>query len=135
MSQALGNSADNRFNRKVHTWEKWIMRLLQYEPTLAQTPDSSGRLSIHYALLFCLGAGPRETKRRISADAEETFASAKARVVEKLTSLVPESILVRDRRTNLYPFLLAATNKDTTLDMTYTLLRRCPNALILLRST
>jgi hypothetical protein len=139
-SRALVGIADNHFKRKVHSWEKWVMRILQHEPALARTPDSGGRLPLHYALLFRPSRIPRNTKhRQRPGDAEEklysTFALAKARVVAELTSLVPESILVRDRRTKLYPFLLAATNNDNTLDMTYELLRRCPNALILFRST
>jgi hypothetical protein len=139
-SRALVGIADNLFKRKVHAWKKWVMRLLQHDPALARTPDSGGRLPLHYALLFRLRLTPRETKRRqrrgdVVEEIDSVFASAKARVVAELTSLVPESIVVRDRRTKLYPFLLAATNNDNTLDMTYELLRRCPNALILFRST
>jgi hypothetical protein len=140
-SRALVGIADNYlFKRKVHAWKKWVMRLLQHEPALARTPDSGGRLPLHYALLFRLRQTPRETKRRqrrgdVVKEIDLTFASAKARIVAELTSLVPESIVARDRRTKLYPFLLAATNNDNTLDMTYELLRRCPNALLLVRST
>jgi hypothetical protein len=139
-SRALVGIADNLLTRKIHAWEKWVMRLLQHEPALARTPDSGGRLPLHYALLFRLRQTPRETKHRqrpgdVEVKLYSTFASAKARVVAELTSLVPESIVVRDRRTKLFTFLLAATNKDNKLDMTYELLRRCPNALILFRST
>jgi hypothetical protein len=126
--------------RKARAWEKWVMRLLRHEPALARTRDSGGRLPLHGALLFRLGPIQRETKQSQNAGNAEkgldfTFASAKARVVEELTSLFPESILVRDRRTKLYPFLLAAANANTTLDLIYELLRRSPNALILFRMT
>lgn len=96
-----------------------VQYIVDHEPSAVNIPDVDGRLPIHLAIVYHL--------RNDNHHANKTVLLEK--VLCPIVNAAPNHMSSVDPRTNLKPFMLAATTKDALLDAVYLLLRLDPSML------
>ena len=83
------------------------------KPTMAFIADNGGRLPIH-VLLEAGGLWISNNVYRTDGESDTTDAARQnLRIINALVEANPQSLLIRDRKTGLFPFMIAATsNRD-----------------------
>jgi hypothetical protein len=94
-------------------WKSFVFTLLDRCPEQAQIRTCSGLLPLHLILEH--------------NDYSRDLGVARHHVVEKLVHMFPESVDQPDPGSGLYPFMMAASDPNLSVDTVFCLLRRSPS--------
>jgi hypothetical protein len=120
---------DNAYNGQ--DWKLFVQTLIKQAPASSRSPDKRGQLPLHMALepkhSHGIDVGGGETLTALDKDTIAQGHQNQQQIIETLVESYPDSVDRQDPTSNLFPFMVAATNPNLPLDAVYFLLRRSPS--------